>query len=398
MAETGERYTVARDALFPDWSAEAGVHDEGAAPMSTSISVRIEHDTRSPAEAEAESRLRAVLQRWPLDPYLYLDRVVVSEEAARSGGAHAPFLATADLRGNDEEVLATFLHAQMHVALWDMERLGDVLDAAKAAFRDVDAQPDVVLPCLIGDVRHHVVVACLELSALTALVGTDQALALMRARPGRLFRDRVLGDPVALRDFAARNDLALPVVPPGRERRGSAISLGANGPSATLATGKQYELDLAARLTALHEAHDLRPWMFSSHVVIDTGRPNVLDEEHPVLSTYFVRAPDADLVMNYIQSQAGWRARRLDIAMLEAALGDFADECRFDPQLSRARVLQISYAVVISLVAATTVLPEDDVTGAIERHPRNRAILERLRPQLTAVHDRLVTRGVPVTR
>lgn len=395
MAETGERYTVARDAIFPTARPSAGLTEGNPTTMSTTTDLRIELATGSPVEQEAEQRLRELLGRWTLDHLVYLDRLIISEEAARSGGVHAPLLAASDLLGDEDHALAAFVHAQLHVALWDVENRAAAEEDARARFSAATSQPDLVLPCLVGSAASHVVIAGLELAALSALLGDERALGVLRARPGGLFAEVVFGEPSVLGELLARHDVVLPVVPAGHERAGSSMTLGRGGPVATLATGKDFEVRLASRLADLHDRFELARWRFASEVAIDTARPNVVDASRPSLSTYFVFAPDADLVMNYVQVQAGWRARQLSLEDLEAALGAFADQVSFGG-LERGRALQVLYAVAISLVAGTALLAEDEVTSAIERHPRNRQLLQRLRPELDDVVRRLRHRAVPV--
>ena len=174
------------------------------------------------------------------------------------------------------------------------------------------------------------------------------------------------------------------------------MALGPGGPDATLVTGKQFELDLADRLRRLHEQFELRRWRFSPTVLIDTGRPNDTSGPAPVYGTYFVFAPDGDLVTNYVQVQAGWWSNRVDGDRLASVLGVMVDQAGFPDGFPRDRAVQIVYAVTLSLHAATALLAAGDVTTAIERHPRNRPLLELLRPGLAGIIGQLQQAGIAV--
>ena len=156
------------------------------------------------AEARMATELRALLRKYPLDPWILTRRVLI--DARQIPHSH-PILTihTRDI-GKEIELLATFVHEELH---WLEE--GPWLREFRAAMTELEEVfPSVPASSEGGAIDadstyRHLLVCDLEYQAMTALVGAEAARrTLARTDHYQWIYDRVLND-ARIRDVVLRH-------------------------------------------------------------------------------------------------------------------------------------------------------------------------------------------------
>ncbi|MEK9507382.1 hypothetical protein WI460_04170 [Gemmatimonadota bacterium Y43] len=161
-------------------------------PAAAPLDIRLEHDTE--AERTTADELRAVVAAYDVEEWIVTREVRIDASAI----PHSHPVLTLHTRHNGQplHLLSTFLHEQFH--WWVMERPDELL-AATTAFRR--AWPEVPVGGGEGgrdeeSTYLHLVVCHLEYQAMAALVGADEARAILESNNHyRWIYDRVLNDP-----------------------------------------------------------------------------------------------------------------------------------------------------------------------------------------------------------
>lgn len=156
------------------------------------LSIELAND--SEAERRTAAALRRVVAEHDVGRWIFTDRVVVDETAI----PHSHPVLTVHTRhlGNDDALLATFLHEQFH---WledlDAARFRGAMDAFREIWPEVPSADE-------GGARdaestwRHLVVCDLELQAMSRLIGAERARALLREKGYYAWiYARVLDDP-----------------------------------------------------------------------------------------------------------------------------------------------------------------------------------------------------------
>lgn len=142
--------------------------------------VRIDVDLATDDENSLATRdqLRRLLDHHDLTDWVWTDRVIID----RSAIPHSHPVLTLHTRclGEDDLLLATFLHEQLHWFLMTLpdERAFAVMDELRGMFPDVPVEP----PDGCGDEEStylHLVVNYLELIALRRTIGRSRAEAVI---------------------------------------------------------------------------------------------------------------------------------------------------------------------------------------------------------------------------
>lgn len=142
--------------------------------------VRIDVDLATDDEASRATRdqLRRLLDRHDLTDWVWTDRVII--DRATVPQSHPVLTLHTRHLGEDDLLLATFLHEQLHWFLMTLpdERAFAVMDELRAMFPDVPIEP----PDGCGDEEStylHLVVNYLELIALRGTIGRSRADAVI---------------------------------------------------------------------------------------------------------------------------------------------------------------------------------------------------------------------------
>jgi hypothetical protein len=148
-----------------------------AAAQTPPLTVRLAHE--SEAERATRDRVLALAERYDLSRWVHTTEVLIDEDQI----PHSHPVLTLHTRhlGDDDALLATFLHEQLH---WFANERSDETERAKARFRELF--PEVPAPNEGGarDAEStwlHLVVCDLELAATAAVIGEDAARAVLRA-------------------------------------------------------------------------------------------------------------------------------------------------------------------------------------------------------------------------
>ncbi len=162
------------------------------ASTATPVALSTAHDR--PDERATARALERMLTERDLSRWRYTDRVVIDEDAI----PHSHPVLTLHTRhlGDDDMLLATYLHEQIH---WRLEAAPDALERALAPLRVRYPEPPVGFPEGARDRESshlHLVVCQLERDALSALLGEGAARAVLARQDHYTWiYARVLEDP-----------------------------------------------------------------------------------------------------------------------------------------------------------------------------------------------------------
>lgn len=167
------------------------------------LSIELAND--SEAEQRTAAALRRVVAEQDVGRWIFTDRVIVDENAI----PHSHPVLTVHTRhlGNDDALLATFLHEQFH---WledlEAERFRGAMDAFREIWPEVPTADE-------GGARdaestwRHLVVCDLELQAMSRLIGAERARALLGEKGYYAWiYARVLDDP-RVREVTGRHGM-----------------------------------------------------------------------------------------------------------------------------------------------------------------------------------------------
>lgn len=176
-----------------------------AVAQAPQLTVSLAHD--SEAERELRDQLLRAVERHDLSEWIVTTEILVDETQI----PHSHPVLTVHTRhlGDEDALLSTFLHEQLH--WWVLER-SEALDRARAAMREL--YPDVPSAEEGGarDERStylHLVVCDLELQATAKLLGEERAREIQRAWTHyEWVYERVLEDP-RIREIMRREGLIL---------------------------------------------------------------------------------------------------------------------------------------------------------------------------------------------
>jgi len=203
-SRTGTRTMTAL--LVAAASAAIALPGRGLAQDATPrLSIELAND--SEAERRTAAALRRLVAEHDVDRWIFTERVLVDETAI----PHSHPVLTVHTRhlGNDDALLATFLHEQFH---WledlDPTRFRGAMDAFRDLWPEVPGLDD-------GGARdaestwRHLVVCDLELQAMARLIGADRARALLGAKSYyEWVYARVLDDP-RVREIMERHGMVV---------------------------------------------------------------------------------------------------------------------------------------------------------------------------------------------
>ena len=373
--------------------------------MSTTL-IEIVLATGTDLERQAQQRIRALLDRFALDEYLYTATVLLDSSAQQSSAFPVPTLAADRLGLADEELLTVLLHGQMHWALNQREGGSLAVEEVKQRWaEDRDAgleppSPDALgQPCASGDYLVHVAVTAMEFAAMSGLVGRERAATVMTRLPGYgWLRDQLSDGTAGLEGYIARHGLGRSTQPPAVRDAGQILPIEPGGPLATLVTGDATEFALAERLSGLHARFDLGLWRFSQDVRLDAAGLPRADGEVPSISPFFLRLPDADLLLNYLQLQAMWQAGHLDPAELQNALVAALTGTGLDPHSPTAPPLSVIVGCAIALHALISLVGSAAAADAAARHPRNAQLYAAVMPHLAGIREAIRAADMDLVR
>lgn len=175
------------------------------------LTIELAHD--SEAERQTAAALRRLVSEHDVERWILTERVIVDETAI----PHSHPVLTVHTRhlGDDDALLATFLHEQFH---WledlDAERFRGAMADMREIWPEVPSADE-------GGARdaestwRHLVVCDLELQAMTRLIGADRARALLGAKSYyEWVYARVLDDP-RVRQVTERRGMVVTRLPGG---------------------------------------------------------------------------------------------------------------------------------------------------------------------------------------
>ncbi len=177
-----------------------------ASPEAPALSIRAVNGSAS-EEARAD-QLRRVLDRWDVERWIYTRQIAIEDRVVPH--SH-PVLTLSAGPGTDDEVLATFMHEQLH---W-LEDDHPGFTAAMRAFAEAYPNAPAGGPEGGRDLEstyRHLVVNDLEYQALTALIGRERAREILEGHGFYTWiYDRVLNDPI-VRRITRENGMTLDAV------------------------------------------------------------------------------------------------------------------------------------------------------------------------------------------
>jgi len=173
----------------------------GTAVAADGVDISLAHG--GPAEAQLESRLRALTSRYDLGPWTFTRRVII--DRTEIPHSHPVLTLHVRHRNDDELLLSTYLHEQLH--WWLASRPKETAEA-KAALRRLYPKIPVGYPEGSSDEDgnyEHLLVIYLEYRADQALLGEPKTREVMQFWAGdhytwlyaTVLKDRdVIGDVV----------------------------------------------------------------------------------------------------------------------------------------------------------------------------------------------------------
>ena len=184
--------------VAPDRAAAAG----GGA-------VAVETASDHPDERAITKRVRRVIQKKRLDPWLFT-RTIRIDRTAPIPHSHPVLTLNSDFR-TDDEVLSSLIHEQFHwFVLRDQKALGAAVGDLKARYPDAPAGP----PRGARDLNStylHLLVCSLEYEGLERKIGRRKAeRLLLRMNHYTWIYRTVVDDRKELRAIVARHGFALP--------------------------------------------------------------------------------------------------------------------------------------------------------------------------------------------
>lgn len=141
------------------------------------VSISLAHGTS--AELKIKNDLLLLLKTYPLDDFIFMEKVVIDEQAPTPRSYPVVTMNTDHEYLNDPlMLLSTFIHEQLHWYL--IENGNSSKEAFRASVKEEFPHLKVAEPLGDGDegsTLSHLVVCFLEYQALTSLLGRDAARA-----------------------------------------------------------------------------------------------------------------------------------------------------------------------------------------------------------------------------
>jgi hypothetical protein len=163
--------------VMPAAALTAAFSPAPAASQTPALTVRLAHE--SEAERATRDHLLALAERHDLSPWVHTTEVLIDEDQI----PHSHPVLTLHTRhlGDDDGLLATFLHEQLH---WFALERDDATERAKDRFRELFPEVPAASEGGARDAEStwlHLVVCDLELAATAAVIGEDAARAVLGA-------------------------------------------------------------------------------------------------------------------------------------------------------------------------------------------------------------------------
>lgn len=177
-----------------------------AAAQAAGPELQITFERSSEAERATADQLRRVLRSYQVDRWIYTRRVRIDERAI----PHSHPVLTLHTRhlGDDDGLLATFLHEQFHWLEDGNEHFRTAMRAYAQAYPDAPSRGPEGARDLESTYRH-LLVCDMEFQAMVHLVGLRRAREVLSAnRHYTWIYDRVLNDP-KVREIARENGFIL---------------------------------------------------------------------------------------------------------------------------------------------------------------------------------------------
>ncbi len=175
--------------------------------QTTGVAIELSHHT--PGEQAEAERLRHLLDRFDVTPWLFTRRVLIDETAIPH--SHPVLTVGYGDHGDDNLLLSNFVHEQLH---WWFVAHQPQTDAAIAELRERFPRVPVGAPDGAADEHSsylHLLVIDLEYQADKALLGDKQAADVMRFWKGDHYRalyQLILDSEDVVGRIIARHDLA----------------------------------------------------------------------------------------------------------------------------------------------------------------------------------------------
>lgn len=162
----------------------------------------------SDAERATADALRRLVATHDVSRWIFTPRVVIDERSI----PHSHPVLTLHTRhlGDDDQLLATFLHEQLH---WLAVERREATDAAKAEFRSLFPDPPSRQDGGASDAEStwlHLVVNDLTYQALTRLMGREEARRIVRESTVYSWVNATVLDDPRVREVTARQGLRVP--------------------------------------------------------------------------------------------------------------------------------------------------------------------------------------------
>lgn len=140
--------------------------------------IEISLKNNSPREAKTKERLSGLLRRYDLSKWIRTRKVLIEQYVV----PHSHPVLTLNTRGDGDELLATFIHEQIH---WFEEERAEQRDAAVRELKTVFPKVPAGLPEGAKDEEStylHLIVNYLEYEAMKELVGAAKAREVLGAK------------------------------------------------------------------------------------------------------------------------------------------------------------------------------------------------------------------------
>lgn len=366
----------------------------GGTPAASRPTIALASD--SAAEVEAAARLTELFERYSLEKFTYTKRVLIDEGAPRSSSHPVLTLLPAHLSAEPERALSVYLHEQLHWALNEFENAHAAIEEACRRWPQPPG-PDAGGALDPESTWLHIPVCSMEYVALSEFLGGEDAATVLRAHPWyRWIYEQILADLVHTRGYLKRHGLILPPAPPNVLPPGQVLSLSADGPHATLVTGRARELAMFERLADLHDRYNLGPWCLSKEFQIDATA--VPDYSVPRLGVTRKDKEDADVLLAYLEMQSGWWTYTLDdLEPVEGILFPvLAVAGLAEVSLPRELMIRVTLWSLVATSGLVELAGIEESASAETRHPLNADVYAALRPRREELVTALRETGVPL--